>query len=114
MKSCVIQMPRRAAAGGECLLVPTPGDVAHSMWLSGAAGLSQPQPQPQPPHTLTHTPSATASLPIHAEPCPSVLPQPELAGLTVPVLQHDKKLPLPAGLMSVPAGAPGLPGLSPG
>lgn len=94
-------------------LVPTPGDVAHSMWLSGAAGLSQPQPQPQPPHTLTHTPSATASLPIHAEPCPSVLPQPELAGLTVPVLQHDKKLPLPAGLMSLPAGALGLPGLSP-
>lgn len=90
MKSCVIQMPRRAAAGGERLLIPTPGDWHVAVWCCWA------EPAPAPSHPDPHPVCNAASLPIHAEPRPSVLPQPELAGLTVPGLQHEKKLPLPA------------------
>lgn len=55
MKSCVIQMPRRAAAGGERLPIPIPADGHGAAWCCWA----EPAPaSAQPLHILTHSPPA--------------------------------------------------------
>lgn len=68
MKSCVIQMPRRAAAGGERLPIPTPADGHGAAWCCWA----EPAPASAPAqalHSLTRTPPAARFSSRRAGPC---------------------------------------------